>query len=157
MSTRPDPLAIAITSDHAGFEMKTALADWLRTQGHDVTDLGAHNTASVDYPDFGYLLADAVASGRVRFGVAVCGSGIGIAIAINRHPAARCAHVSDNLSARLARSHNDANVIAFGARLIGPDAARDCLAAFLTTQFLGDRHTGRVAKLGQPHFAKDPA
>jgi ribose 5-phosphate isomerase B len=157
MSTRPDPQTIAIASDHAGFEMKTALIEWMRAQGHDVQDLGPHDTLSVDYPDYGYKLGDVIESGAARFGVLVCGSGIGIAIAANRNPAVRCAQVSENLSARLARSHNDANVIAFGARLIGPDQARDCLASFLSTPFLGDRHTARVEKLGHPHFAKEPA
>jgi ribose 5-phosphate isomerase B len=157
MSSRPDPQTIAIASDHAGFDMKTALTEWMRAQGHEVRDLGPDNTMSVDYPDYGYKLGDAIASGAARFGVLVCGSGIGIAIAANRNPAVRCAQVSENLSARLARSHNDANVIAFGARLIGPDQARDCLASFLSTPFLGDRHTARVDKLGHPHFAKEPA
>jgi ribose 5-phosphate isomerase B len=157
MSTRPDPQTIAIASDHAGFDLKTALTDWMRAQGHDVQDLGPHDTLSVDYPDYGYKLGDVIESGAARFGVLVCGSGIGIAIAANRNPAVRCAQVSENLSARLARSHNDANVIAFGARLIGPDQARDCLASFLSTPFLGDRHTARVEKLGHPHFAKEPA
>lgn len=157
MSTRPDPLSIALASDHAGFELKMLLADWLRMQGHDVHDLGPADTASVDYPDYGYRLAKAVASGAARFGVAVCGSGIGISIAVNRHPAARAALVSDSLSARLAREHNDANVIAFGARLIGVDTAKDALATFLATPFAGDRHTARVAKLGTPEFTKEPA
>jgi len=154
MTTRPDPLAIALASDHAGFDMRIMLADWLRIQGHEVTDLGPHDTASVDYPDFGYLLARTVAGGKAAFGVAVCGSGIGISIAVNRNPAARCALVSDTLSARLAREHNDANVIAFGARLIGPDTAKDALSTFLATPFAGDRHAARVAKLTQPH--KEP-
>jgi len=157
MADRPDPLNIAIASDHAGFEMKTVLADWLRTQGHAVEDLGPFDTASVDYPDYGYALAECIAEGRAEFGIAICGSGIGIAIAINRQPRARCALVSDTLSARLARSHNDANVIAFGARLIGIDTAKDALATFLATPFIGDRHTARVAKLGRPLFAKEPA
>jgi ribose 5-phosphate isomerase B len=157
MSSRPDPQTIAIASDHAGFEMKAALIDWMRAQGHDVQDLGPHDTLSVDYPDYGYKLGDVIESGAARFGVLVCGSGIGIAIAANRNPAVRCAQVSENLSARLARSHNNANVIAFGARLIGPDQARDCLSSFLSTPFLGDRHTARVEKLGHPHFAKEPA
>ncbi len=157
MTARPDPLRVALASDHAGFELKALLADWLRTQGHEVSDLGPYDTASVDYPDYGYRLADAVASGRAQFGVAVCGSGIGISIAVNRNPAARCALVSDNLSARLSREHNDANVIAFGARLIGPDTAKDALAAFLATSFAGDRHTRRVDKLSHPHLAKEPA
>ncbi len=157
LSTRPPPLAIAVASDHAGFEMKMMLAEWLHMQGHSVTDLGPADTASVDYPDYGYRLASAIADGSALFGVAVCGSGIGISIAVNRNPAARCALVSDSLSARLAREHNDANVIAFGARLIGPDTARDALAIFLATRFAGDRHTARVAKLGAPHFEGDPA
>ena len=157
MTARPDPLSIALASDHAGFELRTLLADWLRMQGHAVTDLGPHDTASVDYPDYGYKLAETVARGEAQFGVAVCGSGIGISIAVNRNPAARCALVSDNLSARLSREHNDANVIAFGARLIGPDTAKDALAAFLSTAFAGDRHARRVAKLGTPTFHEEPA
>ena len=157
MAPRPDPLAIALASDHAGFDLKQLLADWLRMQGHEVTDLGPHDTASVDYPDYGYKLGYAIAEGSAAFGVAVCGSGIGISIAVNRNPAARCALVSDNLSARLAREHNDANVIAFGARLVGPDTARDALSAFLATPFAGDRHSMRVAKLSHPPAAKEPA
>jgi ribose 5-phosphate isomerase B len=155
MANRPAPLAIALASDHAGFEMKTMLADWLRMQGHEVTDLGPYDTSSVDYPDYGYALAKAIAAGDAAFGVAVCGSGIGISIAVNRNPAARCALVSDTLSARLAREHNDANVIAFGARLIGPDTAKDALSTFLSTPFAGDRHVGRVTKLGQPQLQKE--
>ena len=103
MTTRPDPLAIALASDHAGFDMRVMLADWLQMQGHEVTDLGPHDTASVDYPDFGYLLASTIAAGKAAFGVAICGSGIGISMAVNRNPAARCALVSESLSARLAR------------------------------------------------------
>ena len=157
MSSRPDPLAIAIASDHAGFEMKAMLAEWLRAQGHAVADLGPFDTASVDYPDYGYKMADAIASGEARFGVAVCGSGIGISIAVNRHPAARCALVSDTLAARLSREHNDANAIAFGARLIGPDTAKDALAVFLATPFAGDRHQNRVNKLSNPATGKVPS
>jgi ribose 5-phosphate isomerase B len=157
LTSRPDPQSIAIASDHAGFDMKAALVEWMRAQGHMVTDLGPNDTISVDYPDYGFKLAEVIAAGDSRFGVLVCGSGIGISIAANRHPAVRCAQVSENLSARLARSHNDANVIAFGARLIGPDQARDCLASFLAEPFLGDRHTARVDKLSHPHFAKEPA
>jgi ribose 5-phosphate isomerase B len=155
LSIRPDPLAIAIASDHAGFEMKTMLAEWMRTQGHAVADLGPFDTASVDYPDYGYKLGAAIASGEAQFGVAVCGSGIGISIAVNRNPAARCALVSDSLSARLSREHNDANAIAFGARLVGPDTAKDALAVFLATPFAGDRHANRVNKLSHPVTGKE--
>ena len=148
---------IAIASDHAGFEMKTTLAAWLSEQGHAVADLGPASGISVDYPDYGYRLAEAIAGGAADFGIALCGSGIGISIAVNRHPAARCALVGEGLSARLARAHNDANVIAMGARLIGIEAAKDCLAAFLATPFAGGRHDGRVAKLSHPRFEKEPA
>jgi ribose 5-phosphate isomerase B len=111
---------IVIASDHAGYPLKALLAEDLRAAGHAVQDLGAADaTTSVDYPDFGRACAEAVASGRAKFGVVVCGSGIGISIAANRVPGARCALVHDNLSARLSRQHNDANMIAFGARLIG--------------------------------------
>jgi ribose 5-phosphate isomerase B len=157
LSTRPDPLSIALASDHAGFDLKAILLDWLRTQGHAAEDLGPFDTASVDYPDYGYRLADAVAQGQARFGIAICGSGIGISIAVNRHPAARCARVSESLSAKLAREHNDANVIALGARLIGTDAAKDAVATFISTPFGGDRHIARISKLSNPLFAKDPA
>ena len=140
-------MKIAIASDHAAVDMKATLAEWLREQGHEVDDLGPSTTDSVDYPDYGYKLADAVASGSARFGVALCGSGIGIAIAVNRNPAVRCAQVSEPLSAQFARSHNDANAIAMGARLIGPEMAKACLAAFLETPFAGGRHQRRVDML----------
>lgn len=148
---------IAIASDHAAVEMKAALAEHMRQAGHEVIDLGPATTDSVDYPDYGYLLAERVASGDADKGVALCGSGIGISIAINRNPACRCALVSDSLSARLSRTHNDANVIAMGARLIGIEMAKECLDQFLATPFSGGRHAGRVAKLSHPRFAKEPA
>ena len=141
------PVKIALASDHAAVALKAELAAWLREQGHVVTDLGPDSADSVDYPDYGFKLAAHVASGEAEFGVALCGSGIGISIAVNRNPACRCALVSDSLSARLSRQHNTANVIAMGARLIGIDAAKDCLAAFLATPFEGGRHERRVAKL----------
>jgi ribose 5-phosphate isomerase B len=141
---------IAIASDHAAFVMKSELADWLRERGHEVVDLGPANTDSVDYPDYGYALAGAIERGDAEVGVALCGSGIGISIAVNRNPAARCALVSEPLSASLARQHNDANVVALGARLIGIEMAKACVTAFLDTDFLGDRHQRRVEKLSHP-------
>ncbi|MBU0865476.1 MAG: ribose 5-phosphate isomerase B [Alphaproteobacteria bacterium] len=143
-------MRIAIASDHAAYELKALLADWLRAEGHDVEDLGTNGPDSVDYPDFGYALGEAMAAGRAERGVALCGSGIGISISVNRNPAARCALVSEPLSAKLSREHNDANVIAMGARLTGIDMAKACLAAFLTTEFAGDRHARRVDKLSNP-------
>ena len=148
---------IAIVSDHAAFEMKAALAAYLREAGHAVTDLGPDGVDSVDYPDYGHKLAEEIAAGRADHGVALCGSGIGISIAANRHPACRAALVSEPLSARLAREHNDANVVAMGGRLIGLEMAKACLDAFLSTPFGGGRHERRVDKLSHPHFAREPA
>ncbi|MGI8930906.1 MAG: ribose 5-phosphate isomerase B [Sphingomicrobium sp.] len=140
-------MRIALAADHAGFELKDALAQWLREAGHEVSDLGTNGPDSVDYPDFGAMLANAVASGEAERGIAICGSGIGISIAVNRNPKCRCARVDDPLSARLAREHNDANVLALGARLIGSDMARACVTAFLGTEFSGGRHQRRVDML----------
>ncbi len=143
-------MRIAIASDHAAIGLKADLASWLAEAGEQVEDLGPADATSVDYPDYGYKLASAIAEGRAERGIALCGSGIGISIAVNRHPACRCALVSEPLSARLAREHNDANVIAMGARLIGPEMARAIVAAFLQTDFAGDRHQRRVDKLSNP-------
>lgn len=151
------PERIAIASDHAAIEMKTALVSWLESRGAEVVDLGPTTADSVDYPDFGYKLAAAVSSGEAQRGIALCGSGIGISIAVNRDAGCRCALVSEPLSARLAREHNDANVIALGARLIGIEMAKACVETFLATDFLGDRHVRRVEKLSNPVFAKEPA
>lgn len=141
---------IAFSSDHAAVALKADLVAWAADHGHEPLDLGPADDRSVDYPDYGYRLARAVADGRADLGVALCGSGIGIAIAVNRHPACRCALVSEPLSAALARSHNDANVIAMGSRLIGPEMAKACLSAFLSTEFLGGRHAPRVDQLRRP-------
>ena len=142
-------MKIAIASDHAAFALKGELAAWLRELGHEVADLGTDGEASVDYPDFGFALAAHVAAGTSERGIALCGSGIGIAIAANRNPAVRCAQVSEPVSARLARTHNDANMIALGARLVGIDMAKACVEAFLSTSFAGDRHVRRVEKLSK--------
>jgi ribose 5-phosphate isomerase B len=150
-------MRIAIASDHAALALKSALVEYLLSAGHDVSDLGPHDESSVDYPDYGYKLAAAVADGTAERGVVLCGSGIGISIAVNRNPAARAALVSEPLSARLAREHNDANVIAMGARLIGIEMAKACLDAFLTTEFGGERHQRRVDKLSNPNTTKEPS
>lgn len=150
-------MRIAIASDHAAIELKSALVAHLEAAGHEVSDLGPFDATSVDYPDFGYKLAEAIARGDAERGVALCGSGIGISIAVNRNPACRAALVSEPLSAKLAREHNDANVIAMGARLTGIDMAKACIDAFLSTDFAGDRHARRVDKLSHPVFAKEPA
>ena len=146
-------MRIALAADHAGFALKDELAAWLAEQGHDVADLGTNSPESVDYPEFGAKLARAITTGEATHGIAVCGSGIGISIAINREPKCRCARVDDPLSAALAREHNDANVLALGARLVGPDMAKACVAAFLGTDFAGGRHQRRVDQLS--HILQD--
>ena len=142
-------MRIALAADHAGYLLKDELASWLRDGGHEVIDLGTNGPDSVDYPEYGSRLADAVARGEADRGVVVCGSGIGISIAVNRNPGCRCARVSEPLSAALAREHNDANVLALGARLTGSDMARACVQAFLGTEFAGGRHQRRVDQLSQ--------
>jgi ribose 5-phosphate isomerase B len=146
-------MRIALAADHAGFLLKDELAQWLRDRGHEVTDLGTNGPESVDYPEYGAKLGSFVGLGKADRGIAVCGSGIGISIAVNRNLGCRCARVSDPLSAELAREHNDANVIALGARLIGSDMAKACVAAFLDTEFAGGRHQRRVAQLS--HLLQD--
>jgi ribose 5-phosphate isomerase B len=145
----PD-MRIALSSDHAGVDLKDQLVAWLAEQGHDISDLGTHGHASVDYPDFGARLSRAIADGEAERGIAICGSGIGISIAVNRNPACRCALVNEPYSAQLARHHNDANVLAMGGRLTGIDLAKACVTAFLDTPFDGGRHQRRVDKLTHP-------
>ncbi|HEY1383316.1 MAG TPA: ribose 5-phosphate isomerase B [Dongiaceae bacterium] len=139
---------IAIASDHAGFELKGLLKDELAALGYEALDLGTNSASSVDYPDFADRLALVLKDGRARRGVLVCGTGIGIAMAANRHRHIRAGVVHDATSARLTRLHNNANVLCLGARLTGTDVAKDCLRVFLTTDFEGGRHENRVAKLG---------
>ncbi|MXO48384.1 ribose 5-phosphate isomerase B [Erythrobacter vulgaris] len=144
-------MRIALASDHAAIELKALLRDWLIEMGHEVADLGPETTDSVDYPDFGYKLAEVVADGTAERGIALCGSGIGISMSVNRNPKLRCALVAEPLSASLCREHNDANCIALGARLIGVDMAKACVTAFLETEFAGGRHQRRVDKLSNPN------
>ena len=146
-------MRIAIAADHAAVSLKTVLAAWLADIGHEVIDLGTHGDGRVDYPDYGFAVATALADGRADRGVALCGSGIGISIAANRHPACRCALVSEPLSAALARQHNDANAIAMGARLIGEEMAKACITAFLSAEFEGGRHQHRIDKLSKEFAA----
>jgi ribose 5-phosphate isomerase B len=140
--------AIAVACDHAGLALKAASIELLQARGIVVVDLGTHGSESVDYPDYANALAAALAEGRAARGLLICGSGIGIAIAANRHRHVRAALCHDITSARLARAHNDANVLVLGARTTGADVARDCLETFLDTDFAGGRHQRRVDKLG---------
>jgi ribose 5-phosphate isomerase B len=142
------PDTVAIAADHGGFELKSALVPVLQALGFAVLDLGTSSSDSVDYPEFADAVAAALKDGRAGRGVLICGTGIGISIAANRHAGVRAAPCHDGLTARLARQHNDANVLALGGRLIGVETAKDCLANFLQTPFEGGRHARRVAKLG---------
>ena len=138
---------VAIAADHGGFDLKSILIAELRALGLEPLDLGTMNGDAVDYPDVAEALAAVIRDGRARRGVLICGTGIGMAIAVNRHREIRGALVHDGLTARLARQHNDANVLILGGRLLGPELARDCLKIFLTTAFDGGRHARRVAKM----------
>ncbi len=138
---------IVLASDHGGYDLKVILGNFLVELGYDVLDLGCDGPQSVDYPDYAHALADAIKQQKAPRGVLVCGSGIGISIAANRHPHIRAALVHDRLTAELSRQHNDANVVVFGGRVIGPDVARDCLKAFLDTNFEGGRHQRRIDKM----------
>ena len=138
---------VAIAADHGGYEMKELLKADLDGLGFDVLDLGTNNADSVDYPDFGHAIGEAIANSQARYGVAICGSGIGISIAANRHANVRAALCHDGLTAKLSRQHNNANVLALGARIIGIETARDAVSAFFTTDFDGGRHERRVDKI----------
>ncbi len=141
------PETVAIAADHGGFDLKAVLLHELRALGYDAIDLGTATMDAVDYPDFAAALARAVADGKARQGVLICGTGIGMSIAANRHSGIRAALCHDNTTARLARQHNDANVLVLGGRILGVEAAKDCLRTFLATDFEGGRHARRVAKL----------
>lgn len=140
-------MRIALGADHAGFELKQRLAEVLASEGHSVDDLGTHSVESTDYPDWAARVAGAVASGAADRGVLVCGTGVGMAIAANRRSGVRAVAVNDLYTARLARAHNNANVLALGARIVAPALAEEILAVFLSTPFDGGRHERRVAKL----------
>ena len=140
---------IAIASDHAGFELKKELKNELSKLNFDVLDLGTDGLESVDYSDFGYAMGDVIKQNKVSRGILVCGSGIGISIAANRHTNIRAALIHDALGAKMSRLHNDANVIVFGGRMIGLDVAINCLQVFLNTDFEGGRHAKRVDKLSK--------
>jgi ribose 5-phosphate isomerase B len=142
-----DSRKIGISSDHAGFQLKSKILSYLKAQGYDVDDFGPMSEERVDYPDFGYKLAEAIKSGAVSQGIAMCGSGIGISIALNRYASVRAALCHDVTTAKLAREHNDANVLVLGARLLDEQTALDCVKTFLATDFEGGRHADRVKKL----------
>lgn len=140
-------MKIAVGSDHAGFELKEHSKKYLEEKGYEIIDCGTHSSESVDYPDYGKKVGETVASGKADYGVAICGSGIGISIAANKVKGIRAALVSEPLSAKLARQHNNANVLSMGGRLTGTQMAEEILDVFFSTEFEGGRHERRVSKL----------
>jgi ribose 5-phosphate isomerase B len=140
-------LSIVVAADHGGVGLKNLLKQSLLSQGYNVLDVGCDSAASCDYPDFAHAACAKVASGEARYGILVCGSGIGMSIAANRHPEIRCALLHDVTGARLTRAHNDANVIALGARTTGEETALDIVKTFLSTPYEGGRHDRRIAKI----------
>jgi ribose 5-phosphate isomerase B len=141
------PTTIAIGSDHAGFDLKEHLRRFLEAKGHPVEDFGTHDTQPVDYPDIAWKTAEAVSSGRCQVGILICGTGLGMSITANKVPGIRAALCHDSLTARMAREHNDANVLAIGGRITGPGLAEEIATIFMTTTFAGERHARRVAKI----------
>lgn len=140
-------MRVAIGSDHAGFQLKAILIDLIRSLGHEVDDFGTDSEESVDYPDYIRPVAEAVARGEYERGVVLGGSGNGEAIVANKVRGIRCALCWDVTTARLARQHNDANMVSLGQRVVGQEAARDLIAAFFSTEFEGGRHVARIAKI----------
>jgi ribose 5-phosphate isomerase B len=138
---------IALASDHAGVALKAELVRRLTARGIDVEDLGPSETSSVDYPDYAHLLSRAVADGRIERGILICGTGIGMSMAANRHPGVRAALCHDAYTAEMARRHNDANVLCIGARVLGGGVVEQIVDVFVSTPFEGDRHQRRVAKI----------
>ncbi len=137
-------MKIAIGNDHAALELKNHIVDYLVKEGHEVVNFGTDTPASTDYPIYGARVAHAVANGECERGVVICGTGIGISISANKVKGIRCALCSEPVSAKLTRQHNDANVLAMGARIIGPAMAEEIVHTFLTTEFEGGRHSRRV-------------
>jgi ribose 5-phosphate isomerase B len=140
-------MKIALGADHAGFADKDLIVQLLRNEGYEVIDYGTHDATPVDYPQYGYAVGEAVATGRAERGIVVCGSSLGIAMAANKVPGIRCAPVAEPLSAELARRHNDANVLALSERLSGWEMIERCVRVFLETSFDGGRHAHRTAQL----------
>jgi ribose 5-phosphate isomerase B len=148
-------MRVALATDHAGLPLKQPIADWLRTAGHDVVDFGVHSPEPVDYPDVIAPAARAVAAGECQLGIVLGGSGTGEQIVANKIRGIRCVEATDPVTARLGRQHNDANVLAMGARIIGTELAIGCVAAFIEGEFQGGRHARRVEKISALESARE--
>ncbi|WP_422485115.1 ribose 5-phosphate isomerase B [Gudongella sp. DL1XJH-153] len=142
-------MIIGIGSDHAGFDLKEEMKKFMEENGYEVRDFGTNNKESVDYPDFGRSVGEAVAAGEIDKGVVICGTGIGISISANKVKGVRAALCGDVFSARMSREHNDANVIAMGGRVLGVDLAKEILLTYLKSEFQGGRHERRVNKIAE--------
>ena len=143
-------MKIAIGADHGGVELKAEVEKYLESQGHEYRDFGAFSTAAVDYPDIAIQVAEAVKNGEADRGILLCGTGIGMSIAANKVPGIRCALLSDVYSAKCTRDHNDANVMAMGARVIGPGLALEIVDVYLNKDFSnGERHVNRLKKIAE--------
>ncbi len=140
-------MKIGVGSDHGGYYLKEELKEYMKELGIDVVDFGTNSTDSVDYPDYGEIVAKAVANKEVDRGLVICGTGIGISLAANKVKGIRCALCGDVYSAKMSRAHNNANMIALGGRVVGVDLAKEILQAYLSTEFEGGRHERRVDKI----------
>ena len=140
-------MKIAIGSDHGGYGLKELIRKHLQEKGFDIKDFGTDSTASVDYPDFAKAVGEAVVAGEFQRGILICGTGIGISIAATKIPGVRCALVGDCFSAKATRQHNDTNILALGERVVGPGLALEIVDIWLSAEFEGGRHQGRVDKI----------
>lgn len=138
---------IAIGSDHGGFELKGIIIEYLKSEGYEYTDFGTYDTNSVDYPDIAHKVCNAVTSNEAQLGILVCGTGIGMNMAANKHKGIRAAQCGDTFSAKMTRRHNDANVLTLGGRVVGPELAKEIVREFLTNKFEAGRHQTRVDKM----------
>jgi len=142
-------MRVVIGCDHGGYSLKDHVINLLKSKGYEIIDVGTHSADSVDYPDYAVLAAKEINEGRADKGIVICGSGIGISIAANKCAGIRCALCHDHLTASLSRQHNNANMVALGARIIGVEVATDIVLTFLNTEFEGGRHERRVTKIAE--------
>jgi ribose 5-phosphate isomerase B len=154
MTNSNEKSRIALGADHAGFQMKESIRQYLESAGYAVDDVGTRSEESVDYPDFAAAVGQRVAEGRDNFGILVCGTGIGMSIAANKIGGIRAALAHDTLTARMAREHNDANVLTLGARIVGPAECLEIVPEFLAASFAGGRHQRRVQEIAELEQAR---
>ncbi|MCF0131857.1 MAG: ribose 5-phosphate isomerase B [Pseudobutyrivibrio sp.] len=140
-------MKIVIANDHAAVDLKMEIKEYIESLGHEVINIGTDSDESCNYPEYGEKAANMVSAGVVDLGVLICGTGVGISLAANKVKGIRCGVCSDTATARLIRAHNDANMISFGARIVGAELAKDIVKAFLDTEFMGGRHATRVAMI----------